>query len=77
MTNEKVRDAALQDTLDLYNDLMSGTLPAVSFVKPSGYLDGHPASSKVNLLEGFVKKIVDLTQANTYALGQHGDLHHL
>jgi phospholipase C len=64
MTNEKVRAAALQDTLDLYNDLMSGTLPAVSFVKPSGYLDGHPASSKVNLLEGFVKKIVDMAQAN-------------
>ena len=70
MTNEKVRAAALQDTLDLYNDLMSCdakscSLPAVSFVKPSGYLDGHPASSKVNLLEGFVKKIVELTQANT------------
>jgi phospholipase C len=65
MTNEKVRSAALQDTLDLYNDIMTGDLPAVSFVKPSGYLDGHPASSKVNLLEGFVKKIVDLTQANT------------
>jgi phospholipase C len=72
MTNEKVRAAALQDTLDLYNDIMSCdptkpsscTLPAVSLVKPSGYLDGHPASSKVNLLEGFVKKIVDLTQAN-------------
>ena len=40
-------------------------LPAVSFVKPSGYLDGHPASSKVNLLEGFVKKIVQITQANS------------
>jgi phospholipase C len=72
MTNEKVRAAALQDTLDLYNDIMTCdqtnpskcTLPAVSFVKPSGYLDGHPASSKVNLLEGFVKRIVTLTQAN-------------
>jgi phospholipase C len=69
MTNDAVRSAALQDTLDLYNDLMSCTasscsLPAVSFVKPSGYLDGHPASSKVNLLEGFVKKIVEFTQAN-------------
>jgi len=32
--------------------------------------DGHPASSKVNLLEGFVRKIVDLTQANsTLAFG--------
>ena len=69
MTNAAVRDAALQDTLDLYYNIMSCTasncsLPAVSFVKPSGYLDGHPASSKVNLLEGFVKKIVDLAKAN-------------
>jgi phospholipase C len=40
-------------------------LPAVSFVKPSGYFDGHPASSKVDLLEGFIKKIVDLAQAYT------------
>jgi len=69
MTNEKVRAAALQDTIDLYADLMSCNstscnLPAVSFVKPSGYLDGHPASSKVNLLEGFIKKIVEMTQAN-------------
>jgi len=69
MTNAKVRSAALQDTLDLYADLQSCTaqscnLPAVSFVKPDGYLDGHPASSKVNLLEGFVKKIVELTKAN-------------
>ena len=30
-----------------------GTLPAVSFVKPSGLVDGHPASSKVDLFEGF------------------------
>ena len=70
MTNDAVRSAALQDTLDLYADLQSCTaqscnLPAVSFVKPSGYLDGHPASSKVNLLEGFIKKIVDMTQANS------------
>jgi len=65
MTNAAVRSAALQDTLDLYADLMSGKLPAVSFVKPSGYLDGHPASSKVDLLEGFVKKIVDMTKANS------------
>ena len=70
MTDEKVRNAALKDTLDLYASLVSCSstscdLPAVSFVKPSGYLDGHPASSKVNLLEGFVKKIVEITQANS------------
>ena len=33
-------------------------------MKPSGWLDGHPASSKLDLFEGFVKKIVDGVQAN-------------
>jgi phospholipase C len=56
--------AHLKDTLDLYQDIQNGTLPAVSYVKPDGYLDGHPASSKLNLFEGFVKKIVDMVQAN-------------
>jgi phospholipase C len=56
--------AHLKDTRDLYEGLARGWLPAVSFVKPSALVDGHPASSKVNLLEGFVKKVVDLIQAN-------------
>jgi phospholipase C len=33
-------------------------------VKPSGWVDGHPASSKWDLYEGFVKKIVDAVKAN-------------
>jgi len=53
-----------QDTIDLYKAIHDGTLPAVSFVKPDGWLDGHPASSKLNLFEGFVKKIVDGVRAN-------------
>ena len=53
-----------QDTTVLYEDIKNGTLPAVSFVKPDGWLDGHPASSKLNLFEGFVKKIVDGVRAN-------------
>jgi phospholipase C len=64
MTDAALRTAHLQDTADLYNDIQKGTLPAVSFVKPSGWVDGHPASSKVNLFEGFTKKIVDAVQAN-------------
>ncbi|HKV82630.1 MAG TPA: alkaline phosphatase family protein [Candidatus Sulfotelmatobacter sp.] len=52
------------DTIDLYTAIQNGTLPAVSYVKPDGWLDGHPASSKLNLLEGFVKKIVTGVQAN-------------
>jgi phospholipase C len=53
-----------QDTTALYQAIKDGTLPAVSFVKPDGWLDGHPASSKLNLFEGFVKKIVDGVKAN-------------
>jgi phospholipase C len=64
MANAAVRSAHIQDTADLYNDIMQGTLPAVSFVKPSGIVDGHPASSKLDLFEGFTKKIIDLVQAN-------------
>ena len=53
-----------QDTTALYAAIQNGTLPAVSYVKPDGWLDGHPASSKLNLFEGFVKKIVDGVKAN-------------
>jgi phospholipase C len=53
-----------QDTLNLYHGIKAGHLPAVSYVKPDGWLDGHPASSKLNLFEGFVKKIVDSLEAN-------------
>jgi phospholipase C len=64
MANEAIRTAHLQDTANLYSDIKSGTLPAVSFVKPSGLVDGHPSSSKLDLFEGFTKKIVDAVQAN-------------
>jgi phospholipase C len=64
MTNAAVRNAHIQDTINLYADIASGNLPAVSFVKPSGYVDGHPASSKLDLFESFTKKIVDAVQAN-------------
>jgi len=59
-----IRTAHIQDTANLYADIQNGTLPAVSFVKPSGLVDGHPSSSKLNLFEGFSKKIVDLVRAN-------------
>jgi len=64
MANAAVRTAHLTDTVDLYTDIKKGTLPAVSYVKPSGWVDGHPASSKFNLYEGFVKKIVDEVKSN-------------
>jgi phospholipase C len=64
MTNPAVRTTHIVDTDQLYQDIRSGHLPAVSFVKPSGWVDGHPASSKWDLFEGFAKKIVDMVQAN-------------
>jgi phospholipase C len=64
MTNDQIRTEHIVDTTDLYADIAAGTLPAVSFVKPSGWVDGHPASSKWDLYEGFVKKIVEAVQAN-------------
>ena len=68
MSNPAQVAAHIQDTVNLYSDIANGTLPAVSFVKPSGYVDGHPSSSKLDLFEGFVKKIVDQVEASpTYA----------
>jgi phospholipase C len=64
MASADARTAHIKDTLDLYNDIAKGTLPAVSFVKPSGLVDGHPSSSKLNLFEGFAKKIVDAVLAS-------------
>ena len=63
MTNPAHVAAHIQDTTDLYNDIRKGDLPAVSWVKPSGLVDGHPASSKLDLFEGFVMKIVDMVRA--------------
>jgi phospholipase C len=67
MVNYDIRKAHIQDTVDLYSDITSGTLPAVSFVKPSGLVDGHPSSSKLDLFEGFSQKIVDMILSSAYA----------
>jgi phospholipase C len=63
MTNESVRTTHIKDTIDLYSDIQNGWLPALSIVKPSGLVDGHPASSKLDLFEGFSKKIIDAIKA--------------
>jgi phospholipase C len=64
MADDAIRTAHITDTTELYTDIANGTLPAVSFVKPSGWVDGHPASSKFDLFEGFTRKIVDAVKAN-------------
>ncbi|HTX14765.1 MAG TPA: alkaline phosphatase family protein [Candidatus Baltobacteraceae bacterium] len=69
MANPTVRQQHIQDTTNLYSDIANGTLPAVSIVKPSGIVDGHPASSKLDLFEGFTKKIVDLIEGSQLYAG--------
>ena len=64
MTNAKRRTTNMKDTQDLYSDLQKGVLPAVSYVKPGGFNDGHPSSSKYDIFEAYVKKVIDLLQAN-------------
>ncbi|HEY3641996.1 MAG TPA: alkaline phosphatase family protein [Xanthobacteraceae bacterium] len=54
----------MRDVTDLFSDLKNGTLPAVSYVKPDGAMDGHPNSSKLDLFEAFVDNIVQLAQSN-------------
>ena len=67
MSNPQQVAEHIQDSVNLYSDIAGNKLPAVSIVKPSGYTDGHPSSSKLNLFEGFVKKIVDQVEASPYA----------
>jgi phospholipase C len=64
MTNPQLREEHINDVPNLYEDIATGSLPAVSIVKPSGFTDGHPASSKLDLFEGFTQKIVAMVQAN-------------
>jgi len=54
----------MRDVTDLFTDLENGTLPAVSYVKPDGVMDGHPASSKWGLFEAFARNIIELAQSN-------------
>ena len=58
------RAAHIKDATDFLAAIDNSTLPAVSFVKPDGLIDGHPASSKLDLFEGMVKNVVDHLNAN-------------
>jgi phospholipase C len=58
------RMAHIKDATDFFAAVDNGTLPAVSFLKPDGLLDGHPASSKLDLFEGMVEKVMDHLNAN-------------
>jgi phospholipase C len=64
MADEKTRTQHVRDVRDLFTDIAEGTLPAVTYVKPDWWLDGHPQSSKLNLFEAFTRNIIEKVQAN-------------
>jgi phospholipase C len=59
MSDPAERAAHLRDVTDLFADIAGDALPAVSFVKPDVLLDGHPASSKLDLFEAMTKDLLD------------------
>jgi phospholipase C len=64
MEHEQLREQHNKDLSDFYDAIENGSLPAVSYVKPSTFTDGHPASSTFPQFEAFTKRIVAKLQAN-------------
>jgi len=58
------RAAHIKDITDFLAAIDNNALPSVSFVKPDGLLDGHPASSKLDLFEAMVSNIMKHLKAN-------------
>jgi phospholipase C len=59
MGDSAQRAAHIKDAADFFAAVDSEELPSVSFLKPDGLLDGHPASSKFTLFEHMVEKVLD------------------
>jgi phospholipase C len=64
MGNATQRTQHVKDTVDLVAAIQNNQLPAVSFAKPDGLLDGHPQSSKIDLFEAYVQHLLDALEAN-------------
>lgn len=66
MGDPKQRAAHIKDATDFFTDLEHGHLPAVSYVKPDSFDDGHPASSKLDLLEALLDRMYDELRNKPY-----------
>jgi phospholipase C len=62
MTNASLRSEHIKDLAEFYGDVQRDALPAVSFVKPNRFNWGHPLTSKIDIFEAFVRRIVDEVQ---------------
>ena len=61
------RQAHIKDAVDFFDGLGQGHLLSVSYLKPDSFGDGHPASSKLSILEALIERVVD-------GLNAHPDL---
>jgi phospholipase C len=64
MADPAIRTQHVKDTADLITSIQNNTLPAVSFGKPDGLLDGHPQSSKVDLFEAYALNVLSALDDN-------------
>ncbi len=64
MGNPVQRAAHIKDAVDFFTDVDNGRLPAVSYVKPDSFDDGHPASSKLDILEALIDRVIDRVKAH-------------
>ena len=58
------RSKHIKDAMDFFRELDRGHLPSVAYVKPDSLVDGHPASSKLDLFEAMLENIVDKLKAH-------------
>jgi phospholipase C len=70
MGDPSQRSAHVKDITDFFAAVMTGTLPSVSFVKPDALVDGHPASSKPDLYEAMLQKVLDTLNGDPGLKGQ-------
>lgn len=64
MTNPALAKNTMLGYSNFKSDIARGTLPAVSFLKPSAIYDGHPASSTLAAFETFASETVNDIMAN-------------
>jgi len=70
MGDPQQRAAHIKDAIDFFDQLEHGRLPSVAYVKPDSLVDGHPASSKLDLFEAMLDKILDKLKARPELFAQ-------
>jgi acid phosphatase len=58
------RTAHLKDYTDLQNDIAAGTLPAVTYYKPTGYVNQHPGYANLDDGDSHIAGLVAALQAS-------------